>query len=152
MAFKAAFFKGTTPGLTAVIDWAIHTGTEGKYSHVELVFSDGRSGSSIPGAGVRFSTPGSINFDDSTQWDLLDLTGLDEAAAIACFNTNLGHGYDYAGDAHFAIDLIHHDANDDFCSEICGYATGFEEAWRFDPNCFYVVLKRLAKSVQVKSV
>jgi hypothetical protein len=150
-SFCAAFFKGTSPGLGALIDWAIHTATEGQYSHCELVFSDGRSASSVPGAGVRFTAAGSINFSDATQWDLIDLSGLDEASALEVFNKNLGNAYDYRGDAHFALDLVHHDAHDDFCSEICGYALGLEQSWRFDPNALSVVVKRLARLAQLKT-
>jgi hypothetical protein len=148
--FKAAFFVGTSPGLLSVVDFGIRLATSGPYTHTELVFSDGRSGSSVPGTGVRFTAPGSIDFSDSTQWELLDLTGLDERAAIECFDKNLGNGYDMLGDAHFAIDLIHHARHHDFCSEICAYALGFEEGWRFDPNTFYIVLKRLMQSVNQK--
>jgi len=147
---KAAFFKGTSPGLGAILDWAIHVQTAGVFSHVELVFSDGRSASSVGGAGVRFTPKDSINFNDATQWELLDLTGLDEAVAIDWFNANAGKGYDYWGDARFVLGLLRPDTKDDFCSEACGYALGFEQAWRFDPNAFYVAVKRLVQAVQQK--
>src|SRR5882672_2099989 len=107
MTFKAAFFVGTSPGLTAIVDFVIRIGTEGKYTHCELVFSDGRSASSVPGTGVRFTAPGSIDFSDATQWELMDLSGLDEQAAIDWFTKNEGKGYDLWGDAHFAVSLIH---------------------------------------------
>jgi len=149
--FQAAFFKGTSPGLGAVLDWAIHEQTAGIYSHVELVFSDGRSASSVGGTGVRFTAPGSINFADSTQWDLMDLTGLDEQAAISWFTANAGKGYDYWGDARFVIGLLRPDTKDDFCSEACAYATGFTEGWRFDPNAFYTALTRVMLAVQTKT-
>lgn len=151
-SFRAAFFKGTSPGLGAVVDWAIKLQTEGSFSHVELVFSDGRSASSVSGAGVRFTQPGTINFNDATQWELIDLSGLDEQSAIAWFTKNEGKGYDFLGDAHFVVGLIHHDSQDDFCSEACAYAMGFEQGWRFDPNAFYVVVKRLAQAVQNSKV
>jgi hypothetical protein len=150
-SFCAAFFKGTSPGLGAILDWAIHEQTDGIYSHVELVFSDGRSASSVGGAGVRFTTPGSINFDDATRWDLVDLTGLDETAAIAWFTANAGKGYDYWGDARFVVGLLRPDTKDDFCSEACADALGFIEGWRFDPNCFSVVIKRLMQQVQAQA-
>lgn len=149
--FKAAFFKGTSPGLMALVDFAIRLDTSGPFTHCELLFSDGRSASSVPGVGVRFTTPGSIDFNDATQWELLDLQGLDEQAAIATFNKNLGNGYDFLGDAHFVFDLIQHAKHHDFCSEICAYALGFDEGWRFDPNTFYVVLKRLTQAVNQKA-
>src|SRR5271156_1744732 len=148
---KAAFFVGTTPGLGAVLDWGIRLDTHGPYTHWELVFSDGRSASSVPGAGVRFTSPGSIDFSDTTQWELMDLTGLDEQQAIDWFNTNLGKGYGYLGDAAFVLGILGHDKHDDFCSEACAFALGFEEGWRLDPNTFYFVLKRLMAAVSQKA-
>lgn len=150
MAFQAAFFKGRSAGIMGLFDIADHLWMEGEFSHCELVFSDGRSASSVGGTGVRFTEPGSIDFTDTTQWELMDLTGLDEQAAIDCFTKNLGNGYDYRGDAHFIVGFVQHDKKDDFCSEICAYATGFEQAWRFDPNSYYVALKRLVQAVQQK--
>jgi hypothetical protein len=148
MTFQAAFFKGTSTGLGAILDWAIQTQTAGTYTHCELVFSDGRSASSVPGAGVRFTTPGSIDFTDTTQWELMDLDGLDEQAAIDWFTANEGKGYSYWGDARFVLGILRPDTKDDFCSEACAYALGFVEGWRFDPNCLNVVLTRLMQAVQ----
>jgi len=148
MPFQAAFYQGTSSILGAILDWGIRTDTHGPYSHMELVLSDGRSASSVPGAGVRFTTPGSINFNDSTQWFLIDLTGLDEAQAVQWFTANQGKAYNYWGDASFVLGIIGTDKKDDFCSEACAYALGFEEGWRFDPNTFAVVLKRLMQAVQ----
>jgi uncharacterized protein YycO len=147
---KAAFFKGRSSGIMGLFDIADHAWMEGEFSHVELLFSDGRSASSVAGSGVRFTAPGSIDFTDPTQWELVDCSSLDEQAAIDCFNKNLGNGYDYRGDAHFVIGFIQHDSKDDLCSEICAYATGFEQAWRFDPNSFYVALKRVVATTNCK--
>jgi len=149
MTFQAAFFKGHSAGIMGLFDIADHAWMEGEFSHVELVFSDGRSASAVAGVGVRFTAPGSIDFTDTTQWELVDLSMLDEQAAIDCFDKNLGKGYSYRGDLHFIIGFVEHDKNDDFCSEICAYATGFEQAWRFDPNSFYVALKRVVQATPV---
>jgi uncharacterized protein YycO len=148
MTFKAAFFVGTSPGLGAILDWAIRADTHGRFTHCELVFSDGRSASSVPGTGVRFTTPGSIDFTDTTQWEMMDLTGLDEQAAIDWFTANEGKGYDFLGDAAFVLGILGHGKKDDFCSEACAYALGFTEGWRFDPNCLNVVLKRLMQAIK----
>lgn len=140
---RAAFFKGTKPGLAALFDIGVHEWEEGTYAHVELVLSDGRSASStFLDGGVRFTTPGSINFADTTQWDVIDLPGFDEAAAIAWFNAHESDKYDSWGDAHFVCGLIHHKSNEEFCSEAVGTALGFEQAWRFDPNALYFAVKR----------
>jgi uncharacterized protein YycO len=140
---KAAFFKGHSTGIAGIFDIADHLWMEGDYSHVELVFSDGRSASSVLSNGVRFTTPGSIDFSDATQWDLLDLPGVDEAAAIAWFNAHAGEPYDVTGDLHFILGFISHEDGHKFCSFACGAACRFEQAWRFDPNALYVALKRL---------
>jgi hypothetical protein len=148
--FQVAFFVGTSPGLLSIVDFAIRTDTHGPYTHCELVFSDGRSASSVPGQGVRFTEPGSIDFNDTTQWELMDLTGLDEVRAIDWFTANQGHGYDFWGDASFVLGILTHSKGHDFCSEACAYALGFDQGWRFDPNTFYVVLKRLMTAVNQK--
>lgn len=149
---KAAFFKGTKPGIAALFDIGVHEWEEGNYAHVELVLSDGRSASStFLDGGVRFTPPGSIDFSDAAQWDLVDLTGLDEAVAVAWFTQHEGDKYDTWGDAHFVCGLIHHKPHEEFCSEAVGTALGFEQAWRFDPNALCFALKRVMQAVARKS-
>lgn len=146
---KAAFFKGTKSGLAALFDIGVHEWEAGDYAHVELVFSDGSSGSStFLDGGVRVAKAGTINFADGTQWDLLELPGLDEPAALAWFATHDGDKYDLWGDAHFVIGLIRQKDRQEFCSEAVGSALGFEQAWRFDPNALYFALKRLCLAHQ----
>jgi L-ascorbate metabolism protein UlaG (beta-lactamase superfamily) len=139
---KAAFYKGTT-GISGLVDIAIREWEEGDYSHVELLFNDGRSASSVLSNGVRFTKPGEIDFSDTTQWDVLDLPGVDEAAALTWFMKHAGQPYDVLGDLHFILGFISHENGHKFCSFACGAACGFEQAWRFDPNALYVALKRL---------
>lgn len=141
---KAAFFKGTKPGLAALFDIGVHEWEAGSYAHSELVLSDGRACSStFLEGGVRIAPAGTINFADASQWDLLDLTGLfDEAAALAWFTAHKGDKYDSWGDAHFVCGFIHQKPNAEFCSEAVASALGFEDAWRLDPNALYFVLKR----------
>lgn len=146
---KAAFFKGTKPGLAALFDIGVHVWEAGSYAHVELVLSDGRSASStFLDGGVRFTEPGTVNFADATQWDVLDLAGFDEAAAIAWFDAHDGDSYDVWGDAHFVCGFIHQKPNAQFCSEAVGAALGFEQAWRFDPNALYFAVKRACAMAQ----
>jgi len=144
---KAAFFKGHSAGLAGIFDIADHLWEEGDYSHCELVFSDGRSASSVLSDGVRFTPKGTINFSDATQWDLLDLPGVLESAALTWFMKHQGEPYDILGDLHFVVGLIGHQEGHKFCSFACGAACGFEQSWRFDPNSLYVALKRLSQLV-----
>lgn len=138
----AAFFKGHSSGLAGLFDIADHLWEEGDYSHVELVLSDGRSVSAVLNGGVRYTTPGSINFDDATQWDKVALYGFSETAALAYTTPRIGEAYDVAGDAHFVAGLVHHTSNTQFCSEFVGGALGFADSWRFDPNALCVTLQR----------
>lgn len=138
----AAFFKGQSPGLAGLFDVADHHWEEGQFSHCELVFSDGRSGSSTLSTGVRFTTPGSINFNDPTQWSLVSLDGFDEGQALLWYSQHLGDKYDTSGDVHFVNGLVQHTPGQEFCSESMADALGFADGWRFDPNALYVVLAR----------
>lgn len=147
---KVAFYKGTKPGLAALFDIGVHAWENGNYAHVELILSDGRAlSSTFLDGGVRFAEAGSINFDDATQWDVIDVGGVfDEAAAIAWGVAHDGDKYDCWGDAHFVCGFIHQKANQEFCSEAVGSALGFEESWRLDPNSLAVAIKRIVKLSQ----
>lgn len=143
---RAAFFKGTKPGLAALFDIGVHEWEAGSYAHVELILSDGRACSStFLEGGVRIAPAGSIDFND-TDWDYLDLTGFDEAAALAWFEQHAGEKYDTLGAAHFVIGLVHQSAKRFFCNESVGAALLFEQPWRFDPNSFYYALKRVIQA------
>jgi hypothetical protein len=140
---KAAFFKGTKSGLSALFDIGVHVWEAGNYAHVELVLSDGRACSStFLEGGVRIAPAGTIDFNEK-DWDFLDLAGFDEAAALSWFEQNDDAKYDVWGDAHFVVGFIHQSAKQFFCNEAVGTALGFEQPWRFDPNSFYYALKRV---------
>lgn len=140
---RAAFFKGTKSGLSALFDICVHVWEAGQYAHVELLLTDGRSASAtFLDGGVRFAPPGSIDFTDTTQWDIVDLPGFDEAAAINWFTKHDEDKYDLWGDARFVVGFIKQDSKAEFCSEAVGAALGFEESWRLDPNALYIVVKR----------
>lgn len=146
---RAAFFKGTKPGLAALFDIGVREWEAGSYAHVELILSDGRACSStFLEGGVRIAPAGSIDFNDK-DWDFLDIVGLDEAAALAWFEQNAGAKYDVWGDAHFVLGFIHQNAKQFFCNESIGAALGFEQPWRFDPNSFYYALKRVMQAVKM---
>ena len=42
--FKAAFYKGTHPGVAGIYNRLVRWWTRSPYSHVELIFFDGGSG------------------------------------------------------------------------------------------------------------
>ncbi|MFT4064262.1 hypothetical protein [Paraburkholderia sp.] len=150
---KIAFFKGTKTGLAALFDIGVHAWEQGNYAHVELILSDGRAlSSTFLDGGVRFAPAGTIGFDDTTQWDVIDLGDVfDEAAAIAWGTAHDGDKYDCWGDAHFVCGFIHEKPNEEFCSEAVGAALGFEEAWRLDPNALAVAVKRIIQIAQKRA-
>ena len=87
--------------------------TRSKYSHVELVFSDGVCGSSSArDGGVRLKT-----IDMDSHWDIFDLPNVyDESAIRYWFYINDGDSYDWLGaiSSVFRIDLTTEDKK--FCS------------------------------------
>jgi hypothetical protein len=140
----AAFFKGRSKGLAGLFDVLDHAWMAGPYSHNELVFSDGRSASADLSSGVRFTVPGSIDFQDQTQWDLVPLNPIlfSESQAIAWYTKHQGCGYDVWGDVHFVEGLIQHEKHHFFCSESMMDSLLFKQGWRFDPNCAAATLSR----------
>jgi hypothetical protein len=147
---RAAFFKGTKKGLAALFDIGVREWENGRYAHVELIFSDGYAASStFLDGGVRFAAPGAIDFN-AEEWDFLDLSPLDEHAARAWFEANAGKGYDSWGDAHFVVGFISQSKDKYFCSEAVGAALGFIESWRFDPNALFCALDRVLAAYETK--
>lgn len=128
---KAAFYKGTRPGITGIYNRLVRFWCQGPYSHCELVFSDGMAASaSFADGGVRFKR---INFDPAN-WDLIELPGADEAAARAWFEQRQGTGYDLIGNLRFVIAPLPDNKQRYFCSEAVLAALGVENPWRFCPN------------------
>jgi len=122
--------------------------TRGKYSHVELVFSDGMYFSSQEGEGVRFKA---IPIDPE-HWDYLPLAILPakEAEIRAECEDWVGAKYDWRGIAFsflpIPIGWQHFDRW--FCSEICaamlqraGYLIGYAPA-SLSPNGLHKAIKR----------
>ena len=133
---KAAFYKGTRPGLQGIYSRGVRWVGRGPHSHVELVFGDGISASSsyIDG-GVRFKR---IDYEP-TRWDIIDIDG-DEASARTWFETHEGQAYDMIGTGHFVIGPIPQNPNRWFCSEAVAAALGMRDPWRYDPCGLYAVL------------
>lgn len=118
---KIAFYKGLGSGYAS--DIAICLATFSKYSHCELVFSDGMAASATRrDGGVRFKR---IIFK-SARWDIYDLPMADsqEIATRAFFNLNEGSPYDTIGAvlANLGFDTL--DRLGFFCSSICSLVLG----------------------------
>jgi len=106
--------------------------TKGLYSHTELIFSNGMSGSSsFRDGGVRVKK---IAYKPE-KWDFIVLPhGWHEGVAKDWFAYHAGEGYDNMG-------IVGHvwpptpDTKDRWvCSEAVLAALGYEESWRFGPN------------------
>lgn len=126
--------------------------TEGPYSHTEILFSDGMSGSaSFRDKGVRLKR---IEYEPS-KWDfLVPPKGLGENLARAYIESRLGHRYDVKGLASFVLQNLKDNGKRDFCSEVCMGALGYPESWRYSPNLVTSALQgagwKLIKGTDVK--
>lgn len=138
--FKFAFYKGTHSGIKGLYNILVRLWTRGKYSHVEVVFSDGICGSaSFIDGGVRYKR---IDFDPD-KWDFLEIPGEWEPVARRYFDDHNGAGYDIMGNVHFLIGFVRDSNSRKFCSEAAAEAIGVCEPWRFEPNNLYCLAQRL---------
>lgn len=138
MSFKAAFYKGTHPGWPGVYNRLVRAVEHGRYSHVELIFSDGMAASSsFMDHGVRFKA---ISFDPAL-WDLVELPARLEAAARDWVISHAGWGYDLWGNVHFIFGWVRDSNGKVCCSESVAAALGMEDPWRFEPNALASALK-----------
>lgn len=128
---RAAFYKGTRPGLPGIYNAVVRAWDSGPYSHCELIFSDGMSASaSFADGGVRFKRIGY----DPNRWDFIELPDHLEEAARNWFAMHDGKPYDIAGNFGFVWRPIRGRSGAFFCSEAVAAALGFPEAWRYSPN------------------
>ena len=127
----AAFYKATRPGWRGIYSRAVRVIDRGPYSHVELVFSDGMSGSaSYIDGGVRLKR---IDYD-SDHWDFIDLPPSLEPYARDWLERNAGAPYDLMGNVRFVLPWLADSELGWFCSEALGAALGWKEPWRYGPN------------------
>lgn len=132
---KLAVYKGTRPGFAGLFNILVRWWLAGKYSHCELVFSDGVcASSSFLDHGVRFKT---IEFSPD-KWDMFNIEG-NEDLARKWFLAHVGDKYDVWGLIGFIIRPIKGYKNKWICSEAILEALGYEDSWRFDP-CVLAVL------------
>lgn len=128
---QAAFYKGTRPGWQGIYSRAVRVIDRGPYSHCELVFSDGMSGSaSYIDGGVRFKR---IAYDPA-HWDFIELPAHLEPYARDWFERNAGAPYDLMGNVRFVLPWLSDSERGWFCSEALGAALGWKEPWRYGPN------------------
>lgn len=138
MSFRAAFYKGTRPGLYGLYNRVVRLWTRGKYSHVEIVFNDGVSASaSFLDGGVRFKC---IDYDPA-KWDFINLPEGLEHNTKGWFVNYDGAAYDYWAVLRFLLGLVPESKNKWMCSEAGMAALGFKQTWRFEPNSMYAVLE-----------
>lgn len=121
---RLAFYRSDSPG-SQLWDKLIAAYTNGKFSHVELLFDSGRCFSSSPrDGGCRWKTIENIN--DPATWTLVDLgkDDFDDAVSWFCQSQN-GKPYDWLGIAGFPFPFVRtfdHPRRRWFCSEICAAA------------------------------
>lgn len=128
---KAAFYKGTRPGVAGIYNRLVRWWTRSPYSHVELVMSTGRAWSaSFEDGGVRSKL---IDFDPA-KWDVVDLPTALEPAALAWFTAHRGAKYDVLGNLQFVLAPFPQTRERWFCSEAVAAALGIPEPWRYDPG------------------
>lgn len=145
MTLRAAFYKGTRPGLAGLYNRLVRWWTRSPYSHVELVFSTGHAASaSFEDGGVRFKV---IDFDPA-RWDFVHLPGHLEAGAFAWFEQHRGNQYDLIGNLHFIASPVKHDKNKWFCSEAVAAALGLTDPWRFSPATLACTLGLIAPQLR----
>lgn len=134
MTMKIAFWKGTDPGFAGVIDRAVRWWTHGPYSHCELIFSDGWTGTaSARDKGVVLLQRPANYYDNPDNWDIVEVEG-DEVYARAWFKLRRGLPYDLLGDFGFVWRPIVGQDGAYFCSEAIGCALRWPNAWQYSPN------------------
>jgi hypothetical protein len=137
---KVAFYKGTRSGIAAIYSIGVRLWTQSKYSHCELIFSDGMAASSsFSDGGVRFKM---IDFD-SEKWDIFEMPDHLEENARQWFIDHEGLKYDLLGNVRFIIGLVRNSNNRWFCSEAMGAALGLMDSWRFSPGDLFSIMKLL---------
>jgi hypothetical protein len=142
---KAAFYRGTRPGLPGIYNRGVRWWTRSPYSHCELIFNDGMAASSsFMDGGVRFKR---IDFDPE-HWDFVDLPAHLEPTARAWFAAHAGQPYDLLGNLHFLLGPVADDKFKWFCSESIAAALGIADPWRYDPGVLASALSSIGRPEQ----
>lgn len=148
---KVAFYKGTKTGMAGVYNRGVRRIEHGKYSHCELVFSNGESASaSYMDGGVRFKD---IPYDNDN-WDFVDVSWADEKFARDYFTRHVQAGtkYDIKGNIHFLFGFVGDSSTGKFCSETIADALDLKEGWRYAPNALYQILVLMHEQIVNKPI
>jgi len=136
--FRAAFYRGTRPGLAGIYNRAVRLVDRSLYSHGEMVFSDGwAASSSYMDGGVRVKQ---IDFNPEN-WDFIYLPDHLEAGSRQWFRDHEGEPYDLRGNLHFVVGPVRDSRKGSFCTEAMAKSIGISEAWRLGPGGLYCRLK-----------
>lgn len=136
---QIAFYKGTKAGLAGIYNRGVRFVTKGKYSHCELIFSDGMSASaSFADGGVRFKR---IDYD-STRWDIVDIGDKFESQSREWFQRHEGQGYDLLGNLHFIFGFVGDNRHKWSCAEAVAESIGVPDSWRINPNSLYPIVAK----------
>lgn len=139
---QVAFYKGTKSGLAGIYNRGVRFVTKGKYSHCELIFSDGMSASaSFMDHGVRFKK---INYD-TAHWDIIDVGDREELNARVWFEDHEGQSYDLIGNLHFIFGFVGDNRHKWSCAESVAEAMGIPDSWRINPNSLYPIINKYFK-------
>lgn len=77
----------------------------------------------------------------SAKWDIVEIEG-DPERVRAWFMRESGRKYDYLAWLGFLFRRERGSDSKWFCSEAIADCLGYRDAWRFDPNTLFVVLRR----------
>ena len=130
---KIALYKATRPGIYGLYNRAVRLVTRQPYSHCELIFSDGLSGSaSYMDGGVRLKA---IEYGAPEHWDFIELDdSYDEPCAREWFEAHQGERYDMAGALHFLFGVARDNPHRWFCSEATAAALGVPQPAQWHPG------------------
>lgn len=142
---KFAFHKEKKTLFEKLCSWKM----EGPYTHVEALFGPDPANASLTvcasskwtEGGVRIT---SLDFSDTSLWDIIDVPGIDEGKALQWFKDHAGEKYNTRGLIQFITFFpVGNTKNAWFCDQACLAAIGMTEAYRFDPNGMYDILQFL---------
>jgi hypothetical protein len=139
---KFAFHKERVTLFEKLCTWKM----EGPYSHVEALFGPDPvnpsltvcASSKYTEGGVRIT---SLDFSDTSLWDIIDVPGIDEGKALQWFKDHAGEPYNTRGLFQFITMFpVGNTKNAWFCDQACLAAIGMTDSYRFDPNGMYDIL------------